>query len=130
MQLKDINVKCSNKITKDECLDPCIFGKKGKMYQDKDYWYLYLAGRNWNYFKTQLNFMEVWQDGDAEGVLRLNRPLTDKEAPKVRKAAELGKKRVMSEKQRDILQNHMFKTRCQLCFPDRTFVKTSTPLLP
>ena len=114
MQLKDINLKTSNKITKDECLDPCIFGKKGKIYQDEAYWYLYLRSRFWNDFKKRLNFMEIWQDGDDEGVLRLKRPLSDKEAPKVRKVAGFGKKREWVLKQRDVMNKHLFKSRGQL----------------
>jgi hypothetical protein len=108
-ELKEVLV-ISNKVVKDECGDLSIFGKEGKIYTDEDHWYLFQTGRNWNEWKKKLNFMEVWQDGDAEGVLRLNRLPLEKEVLKIRKAVGLGKKRKAGEH----LKSFAFKPRTQM----------------
>lgn len=101
-------LKTSNKILKDECGDPCILGKKGKIYTDLSFWYIYLVAKQWNSFKKQLDFMEVWQDGDSEGVLRADFPPSPKQAIVIRRLVSLGKKRIMSEKQRASMKSFFF----------------------
>jgi hypothetical protein len=64
MNLKDIGLGTSNKIVKDECEDPCINGKKGKIYVDEEYWYVYILGtKNWNSAKQR-----KWSDAQRESM--------------------------------------------------------------
>lgn len=100
-------LKTSNKIVDDKCGDPCIFGKKGKIYVDGAYWYVYTS-RSWSLAKEKLGFMKLWQDGDTEGVFRLDRPPSEKEAAKVRNVVGLGKKRELSPEHRAILKNYFY----------------------
>jgi hypothetical protein len=96
-----LSLKCSNKITKDECGDLNIVGKKGKIYRDNDFWYVFINDTSiWRKTKEQISFMEVWQNGDREGVLRLDRLPTEREAKIINKLVGLGKKREISEKER------------------------------
>lgn len=112
MNTKELHIllKTSSKLRRDECGDWNIFGKKGKIYSDEeygDYWYLMLGGRGWNGFKKKLNFMEVWQDGDEGGALKLNRMPTTQEISKIKKIGGFGNKRVLSIEQREKLTEQL-----------------------
>lgn len=104
-------LKTSNKVVKDECGDPCIFGKKGKVYTDLTFWYIYLVSSRWGSVKKELDFMEVWQDGDTEGVLRADFPPSPKQAIIIRRVLGLGKKRIVPAKHTEHLQKFYFKPR-------------------
>lgn len=87
-----------------------IFGKKGKISTDgTKAWYLYFSPesvRVWNNVKKKLKFMKVHQDGDDEGVLKLERLPTKKEAAEVKKLLKLRKRIVLTEEERAQLKIH------------------------
>lgn len=87
----------------DECGDWNIFGGRGKVFTDASMWYVCFecnSKRSWNNLKVKLRFMEVSQDGDEEGILKLSRMPTEKEAEKLRKALGLRKRTILTEEQR------------------------------
>jgi hypothetical protein len=55
--------------------------------------------------------MSVWQDGDGEGVLKLDRLPTAEEAVTIRARIGLRKKKEYSIEQREKLAEHMRKIR-------------------
>lgn len=96
------------RIKLDECGDWNIFGKRGKIFTDTEYWYLYTStetDRQWTYTKKHLSFMELHQDGDSEGVLRLSRMPFREEARTVRKVIGLRPRTVLTEEGRALLKN-------------------------
>lgn len=103
------------RIKLDECGDWNIFGTRGKISTDTEYWYLYTecnSVRKWNITKKNLSFMEVHQDGDAEGILRLSRMPFREEARTVRKVIGVRPRTVLTEEQRAVLKNR-FKSPSQ-----------------
>lgn len=98
------------RIKLDECGDWNIFGTRGKISTETDFWYLYTSSdtpRKWTYTKKQLGFMEVHQDGDDEGILKLARmPFAD-EAREVRKVIGLRPTTLLTEEQRIALKNRL-----------------------
>lgn len=102
-------LKTSNKIVKDECEDPIILGKKGKVCIDFTFWYIYIIGtQRWNKAKKDLSFMSIWQDGDTEGVLRADFPPSPKQSTLIRKYVGLGKKRIMSKEHRERMKKYFY----------------------
>lgn len=96
------------RIKLDECGDWNIVGKRGYISTDTEYWYLYVkyenSNRKWSNTKESLNFMEVHQDGDDEGVLRLDRlPFRD-EAMTVRKVIGVRPRTVLTEEGRALIR--------------------------
>ena len=76
------------RIKLDECGDWNLVGIRGKISTDNEYWYLYVdcsSARKWTNIKKDLSWMEVFQDGDSEGVLRSARMPFRDEAMAVRK---------------------------------------------
>jgi hypothetical protein len=76
------------RIKLDECGDWNIFGTRGKISTDTEFWYLYASydsPRKWNNTKKALSFMEPHQDGDMEGILKCSRMPFRDEARTVRK---------------------------------------------
>jgi hypothetical protein len=91
----------SSRLARDECGDWNIYGTRGKLYTDEKFGYLYLyIDQSWGRAKRTLSFMEVHQDGDAEGILRLDRLPTEQEARLIRKWAGLGTKRKLTPERR------------------------------
>lgn len=96
------------RIKLDECGDWNIFGKRGHICTDSTgWWYLFTScdtERKWNNTKKNLSFMEVSQDGDDEGILKLNRiPFRD-EAQMVRKVIGLRPRTKLTEEGRELLK--------------------------
>jgi len=92
----------SSQLARDECGDWHILGRRGKLFADSQwepYWYLYID-RSWTRAKRALSFMEIHQDGDADGVLRLKRLPTEQEARLIRKWAGLSAKRKLTPERR------------------------------
>ena len=92
----------SSEVVRDECGDWAIVGSRGKLYTDSQfgpYWYLYTA-RSWPRVKRALTFMEVHQDGDTEGALKLDRLPTFEEARLIKKWTGLGTKKTLSTERR------------------------------
>lgn len=116
--LKDLSDSLStsyNRIRLDECGDWNIFGKRGKISTETKYWYLFLSPetkRHWSNVKNRLKFMTVHIDGDDEGILKLSRMPTEKEAEKVRKELQMRKRTEMSDAERELLKIR-FKSSCR-----------------
>jgi hypothetical protein len=92
----------SSPLARDECGDWSIFGSKGKFYGDGTHgpsWYVYID-HSWLRAKRGLSFMEVHQDGEAEGVLKLERLPTPEEACLIRKWAGLGTRKTLTPERR------------------------------
>jgi hypothetical protein len=97
-----------NNLRLDEYLDWNIFGgQEAKISTDGESWYLYLQYENqkrrWNRAKKFLPFMEVTQDGDDEGVLKMTGMPDEKQAETVRKYLRLRKVNPMTDKQREVV---------------------------
>lgn len=96
-----------DRIHLDECGDWNIFGRRGKISTETEYWYLYTrcnSPRKWNNIKKKLSFMEAHQDGDDEGVLRCRRPPTPKEAVLVREVLGVRQRVKLTEEDRALLK--------------------------
>lgn len=74
-----------------ECDDWVLTSSYGSIQTDGEYWYLYVIDRRWSSVKKELSFMTLTQDGDDEGILRLDRMPTELEAIKIRKILNLRK---------------------------------------
>lgn len=104
MEIRDLQTALgtSSKVQIDECDDPCIYGKNCKIYVDGDgsygpSWYIYIPERrSWEQTKQKLNFMVLWQDGEYEGVHKLDRFPTSKESSIIRRIGGLRKKKELS----------------------------------
>lgn len=99
----------------DGCGDWNIVGTRGYIHTDIDYWYLYTScdtDKKWTYTKKALSFMEVHQDGDSEGIMRLARMPFREEARTVRKVIGLRPRTVLTEEGREALKNR-FKSSSQ-----------------
>ena len=100
-----LKVSVSN-LRLDEYLDWNIFGGGGTINTDGKNWYLYLplgTKRKWNRAKDQLSFLEVTQDGDDEGILKMTGMPNPDQAEKVRKFLRLRKSVPYTEEQRSAL---------------------------
>ena len=92
----------SSKLARDECGDWNIIGSRGTLYTDGQFgpnWYLYTP-YSWRRAKRSLSFMQVHQDGDAEGVLKLDRLPTPDEVRLIKKWTGLGTKKMLSPERR------------------------------
>lgn len=99
-----------DRIHLDECGDWNIFGRRGKISTETEYWYLYtecFSARKWNNTKRKLSFMEVHQDGDTEGVLKCSRMPTEKEANEVRKVIGVRSRVKLTEEDLALLKNRL-----------------------
>lgn len=95
------------RIKLDECGDFNIFGRRGKISTDGEYWYLYTSretSMKWTYTKKALSFMELHQDGDEEGVFRLSRMPYSEEARTVRKVIGVRPRTILTEEGRAALK--------------------------
>lgn len=102
------------RIKLDENGDWNIFGMRGKISTDSEYWYLYTSRtpRKWNNIKRDLSWMEVHQDGDDEGVLRCSRMPFRDEAVVIRKIIGMRPRTKLTEEGRALLKNR-FKSPSQ-----------------
>lgn len=106
-------LKISDSVEIDECGDPNIYGTKGKLFVGEPFWFIYIYD-NWVRTKKKLNFMIVSQDGDSEGILKLDRLPTSGESTIIRKTGGFTKKREISEDTKKRLVEQTIKYR----FPD------------
>ena len=91
----------------DECGDWNIFGRKGKIFTDAELWYIYISAkskRHWSSIKKKLNFMVISQDGDDEGILKLERMPSQEEAEIVREMVGLNKRPAFTDEYREQLK--------------------------
>jgi hypothetical protein len=88
----------SSELVRDECGGWNIIGSRATIYTDGQFgddWYLYTKC-SWSRVKRALSFMQLHQDGDHEGVLKLDRFPTSEEARLIRKWVGLGTKKSLS----------------------------------
>ena len=87
-----------NQMRLDECRTWTIMGKRGYVatWGDGARWFIYCApgsGRKWNNLRRDLSPLgKCTQDGDDEGIIRLDRLPTAEEATAIRKAVGLIKR--------------------------------------
>jgi hypothetical protein len=77
-----------NALRRDECGDPVIYGARGRIQAVDSRFYVYVAchsARAWSFAKKALPFAVVTQDGDEEGILRLDRLPSPEEAESIRR---------------------------------------------
>ena len=89
-----------NNLRRDELNYYNLVGKRGWIDTDSVFWYVRVgckSSRVWKNVKSALRFMVLWQDGDDEGALRLDRYPTEEEAQKIRKICGFTRSRKMSE---------------------------------
>lgn len=106
-KLSDYLQTSYQRIRLDECGDWNIIGSRGHVFTDAKLWYVFVGGeskRSWNSVKSKLKFMELSQDGDAEGILKLERMPSEKEAETLRKVLGLRKRTILSEEDRALLK--------------------------
>jgi hypothetical protein len=92
------------RLRRDPCGDWIIVGTRGHVLSDGVSAFVYLpagTARRWEKAKRVLNFMAVTQDGDAEGILRLDGMPTQAEA--LRKLLGLRKASPLSDARRAAL---------------------------
>ncbi|WP_092252873.1 hypothetical protein [Bradyrhizobium sp. Rc3b] len=88
-------------LKRDTCGDWTINGLAGHISTDGAAFYAYVdctSARAWTNAKSRLSFMTVTQDGDTEGVLRLDQPLTPTQAETLRVVLRIRKTRPMSDR--------------------------------
>lgn len=87
-------------LKRDTCGDWLLRGLAGHVSTDGAAIYAYLAcsgPRAWTNAKQKLDFLTIHHDGDDEGVLRLDRPLSTDQAETVRTTIRIRKARAMDE---------------------------------
>ena len=95
-----------NNLKRDELGYWNIIGKRGHIDTDSVYWYVRVSCRSktvWRRVKESLPAMVLWQDGDDEGALRLQRYPSEEEAQKIRKIVGFTVSRKLTEEQKKIL---------------------------
>jgi hypothetical protein len=103
-----------SQLRRDACGDWMLLGSRGHISTDGRGWYVYLGfetPRQWTFAKRRLLFLEVWQDGDCEGILRSSAMPTAEQAELVRAAIGLRRVRVLSDEQLDRLRQFHFAPR-------------------
>lgn len=103
-----------DRIRLDDCGDWNIFGRRGHIFTDSKLWYIFVAEttkRKWSAIKAKLKFMEVSQDGDDEGIMKLERMPLQEEAEAIREVLGLNKRPELTEEQRAKLVERSFKLR-------------------
>ncbi|UPK17596.1 hypothetical protein [Bradyrhizobium sp. 131] len=87
-------------LKRDACGDWILIGLTGHVSTNSAALYAVItcaSARAWNNAKSRLSFATVTQDGDTEGVLRLDLPLTSADAETVRTTLRIRKARAMDE---------------------------------
>ena len=96
-------------LRRDECGDWRIKGRFGHVYAAPEGFQIYFRGadefeepkssQGWTYAKRAMAFAKVMQDGDAEGILLLDRLPTSDEAEIIRGKLQIAKKRELSDEE-------------------------------
>jgi hypothetical protein len=99
------------RLQRDPCGDWIIVGTRGHMLTDGVNAYAYIpagTARRWEKAKRRLSFMVVTQDGDAEGILRLDGMPSPTQAEAIRKAVGLRKVNPLTDAARASLSRTSF----------------------
>jgi hypothetical protein len=97
-------------LRRDECGDWRITGDAGHVYAIPGGYRIIFLGspRAWSFAKAAFDFATVTQDGDGEGVLRMERRPTPDEAIAIRDKLGIHKKRSVSEAELSRLRSLSF----------------------
>ncbi|MGY2902942.1 hypothetical protein [Bradyrhizobium sp. URHC0002] len=90
-------------LRRDACGDWILSGPAGHVSSDGASFYVYLAWasvRGWSNAKRRFAYLAVTQDGDEEGVFRIDRPLSPAQATDLRNALLLRKVTPLSQDRR------------------------------
>ena len=121
------------RLRRDLCGDWVIVGTRGHILTDGVNAFAYLpagTARRWAKAKRVLSFMAVTQDGDDEGILRLDGMPTPEQAKIIRKVLGLRQRTELSEADRAELKNR-FKSSCQRGVSDGLIdVPDDAPAIP
>lgn len=83
-----------------------LIGRKGYIDTDGEYWYARIeckSSTTWKNVKNTAQFMQIWQDGDDEGALRLLRYPSKEEAQIIRKIWGFTHRRELTPEQKERL---------------------------
>lgn len=83
-----------------------LVGRRGFIDTDGKYWYARIECKSkvvWNNVKNTAQFMEIWQDGDDSGALRLPTHPSKEEAQIIRKIWGFTHRKVLTLEQRERL---------------------------
>jgi hypothetical protein len=100
-------------LSRDECGDPRISGRRGHIYAAPEGFMLAVMGwsaNGWNKAKRALAFARVSQDGDDEGILILDRLPTKPEAEAIRHYLGVAKRKELSREHLAALAQRAFKS--------------------
>lgn len=100
------------RLKRDPCGDWNIAGRRGHISTDGTAWYIYLpckTKRRWDAAKRELAGLTVTQDGDDEGILRLDDMPSEALAETLRRLLGLRKSVRPSDKQRATLSRFSFR---------------------
>lgn len=95
-----------NNLKRDELDYWNIVGRKGHIFTDSKLWYVFVScesKRKWTAVKAKLKFLEISQDGDAEGILKQERMPSQEEAEVIREVLGLRKRPIYTEEYRATL---------------------------
>lgn len=96
-----------NNLKRDELGYWYLIGKRGHIDTDSVSWYVRVSCKSttaWRRVKEALPDMVLWQDGDAEGALKILRHPTEEEAQKIRKYIGFRRSQPLSEKEKEIIR--------------------------
>jgi hypothetical protein len=99
------------RLRRDPCGDWIVVGKRGHVLTDGVNAFAYLpagTSRRWEKAKRVLSFMAVTQDGDAEGIFRLDGMPSPTQAEAIRKAVGLRKVNPLTDAARAALSRTSF----------------------
>lgn len=102
-KLSEVLQSSVERISLDDCGDWNIFGRRGHIFTDSKLWYIFVAEttkRKWSAIKAKLKFMELSQDGDDEGIMKLERMPSYEEAEAIREVIGLNKRPALTEEHR------------------------------
>jgi hypothetical protein len=100
------------RLRRDPCGDSIMVGRRGHISTDSVNAFAYLpagTARRWEKAKRVLSFMSVTQDGDAEGILRLDGMPSPTQAEAIRKAVGLRKVTPLTDAARASLSRTSFR---------------------
>jgi hypothetical protein len=100
------------RLKRDECGHWTVFGRRGHISTDGSAAYVYVAcktKRRWEAAKRELIGLTVRQDGDDEGILRLDGPPSESQAEALRRLLGLRRSVRPSDRQRATLSRFHFR---------------------
>lgn len=106
-------------LKRDACGDWTITGLIGDVSTNGSEVYAHLSctsARAWTSAKSRLSFATITQDGDTEGVVRVDRPLTSDQAETLRTTIRIRKARAMDEAALETLTIARQRKQIEACY--------------